>query len=72
MKGSSQVGEGEQVEGYVEEVGTWDMFLWPQHSVALFECYRVYLCLSPGSTCIAFALSAFTLNFRRNDLGPSG
>jgi len=43
MKGRLQVGECEQVEGYMEEVDTWDMFLRPQLSVSLFEWYRVYL-----------------------------
>jgi len=43
MKRRPQVEEGEQVEGNVEEVGTWGMFLRPQHSVSLFEWYRVYL-----------------------------
>ena len=37
MKGRPQVGEGEQVEGYMEEVDIWDMFLSPQQSV----CFTV-------------------------------
>jgi hypothetical protein len=43
MKGSTQLEEGEELEGYMEEVDTWDMFLKSQHSDSLFELCRTHI-----------------------------